>query len=207
VGSGVPDRRRVVPLVALLAALVLALTACGDDKTATSLTGQQVDPPFTVSDQQLVDTAGSPYSLTADTDKRLTMVFFGYTHCPDICGLVLGNLASALNQLDESDRDQVDVVFVTTDPMRDDEAAVRTYLDRYDPGFVGLTGELGDIERVAASVAVGMGDKLPSGGYEVDAHTTTVTGIDVGDQAPIYWSQTTSPGEFADDIHALLKED
>jgi len=54
---------------------------------------------------------------------------------------------------------------------------------------------------------VGLGEKLPSGGYEVDAHTTTVTGIDVGDEAPIYWSQTTSPGEFAEDIHTLLRED
>lgn len=199
-----PDRR----LVALVVALLLALTACsGDDEQGASLSGRQVDPPFTVNGLELVDTDGAPYSLTADTDERLTLVFFGYTNCPDICGLVLGNLASALTQLDEADRDQVEVVFVTTDPARDDEAAVRAYLDRYDPDFIGLTGELADIEQVATSVAVGMGEKLPSGGYEVDAHTTTVTGIDVDDQAPIYWSQTTSPGEFAADIHTLLQED
>ena len=60
---------------------------------------------------------------------------------------------------------------------------------------------------MATSVAVGMGDKLPSGGYEVDAHTTQVTGIDVDGQAPIYWSQTTSPAAYAADIHTLLKKD
>jgi len=197
-------------MLALGAALVIAsglLTACGDDKQATSLHGSPVDPPFAVSSQQLVDADGGAYSLTVDTDARLTLVFFGYTHCPDICGTVLGNLSSALTRLDEKEREQVEVVFVTTDPARDTGDVVRDYLDRYDPGFTGVTGELADIERVAASVGVGMGEKLPSGGYEVDAHTTTVTGIDVGDEAPIYWTQTTSPSEFAEDINALLRED
>jgi protein SCO1/2 len=200
----VADRRLLLSL--LVAPLVLV--ACGDDKQATtSLTGSPVDPPFTVSTQELVDTDGEPYSLTSDTDERLTLVFFGYTNCPDICGRVLGNLSAALTRLDEEDREHVEVVFVTTDPARDTGDVVRDYLDRYDPSFVGVTGELADIEQVAASVAVGMGEELPSGGYEVDAHTTTVTGIDVADEAPIFWSQDTSPSQFAADIHTLLRED
>ena len=96
---------------------------------------------------------------------------------------------------------------MTTDPARDSVEVVRDYLDRFDPEFTGVTGELADIEDVAASVGVGMGEELPSGGYEVDAHSTQVTGIDVGDEAPIFWSQTTSPSEFAEDIHTLLRED
>jgi protein SCO1/2 len=188
-------------------AALLTLTACGDDEQATGLHGSPVDPPFTVSSQALEGTDGSAYSLTADTDERLTLVFFGYTNCPDICGTVLGNLSSALTRLDETDRDQVEVVFVTTDPARDTGEVVRAYLDRYDPSFTGVTGGLDDIAQVAASVGVGMGDELPSGGYEVDAHTTTVTGIDVTDVAPIFWSQETSPSEFAEDIHTLLRED
>lgn len=193
--------------LALLLTLGVALGACSDDKTAVELHGNQVDPPFTVSGQQLVDTDGAAFSITTDTDKRLTMVFFGYTNCPDICGIVLGNLSSALTRLDDDDRDQVEVVFVTTDPGRDTGPVLRDYLDKFDPEFIGLTGDLPDLERVAASVAVGLGDELPSGGYEVDAHTTTVTGIDVAGQAPVYWSQDTSPAEFASDIHLLLRED
>jgi len=186
---------------------LLTLTACGDDEPAPGLHGSPVDPPFTVSSQPLVDTDGGAYSLTADTDKRLTLVFFGYSHCPDICGTVLGNLSTAMTRLDEEDREQVEVVFVTTDPGRDTGEVVRRYLDGYDPEFTGVTGELADIEDVAASVGVGMGEELPSGGYEVDAHSTQVTGIDVGDEAPIFWSQETSPSEFAADIHTLLRED
>jgi protein SCO1/2 len=134
-------------------------------------------------------------------------VFFGYTNCPDICGTVMGNLASAMTRLDSSDRDQVEVVFVTTDPERDTAEVLRRYLDHYDKSFVGVTDDpskIDDIAAVARSVAVGMGDKLPTGGYDVDAHTTQVTGIDSDDQAPIYWSQSTSSAQFAQDIHTLL---
>ena len=201
-------RRGRALIVGVPALLVMSLLAgCGDDDQATGLHGAQVDPPFTVASQPLVDTDGEEFSLTADTDERLTMVFFGYSNCPDICGTVLGNLSIAMTRLDADDRDQVEVVFVTTDPARDTGEVVRDYLDRYDPEFTGLTGDLADIEQVAASVGVGLGEELPSGGYEVDAHTTTITGIDVGDQAPIYWSQDTSPSEFAEDIHTLLRED
>ncbi len=198
-------RRAVALLVAL--ALALALAGCGgDDVKAGELHGKVLDPPFTVAEEPLVDTDGDPYSLTEDTDKRLTMVFFGYTHCPDICGLVMSNLASAMSRLDDRDRDQVDVVFVTTDPERDTPEALRRYLDHVDKSFIGLSGPVDETAEIAASVAVGMGEKLPSGGYDVDAHTTQVTGIDSDDEAPIYWSQSTSSAQFAADIHTLLRE-
>jgi protein SCO1/2 len=119
----------------------------------------------------------------------------------------MGNLASAMTRLDEKDRDDVDVVFVTTDPERDTGEVLRGYLDRYDKSFVGVTGPLEEIVAVGRSIAVGMGEKLPTGGYEVDAHTTQVTAIDGADEAPIYWSQTTSSAQFAQDIHTLLGGD
>ena len=59
-----------------------------------------------------------------NADNDLTLVFFGYTHCPDICGIVMSTVASALNRLDAADRSRVDMVFVTTDPARDDVATL-----------------------------------------------------------------------------------
>ena len=200
------SKPRKLALALTAVALALTISGCGGDDQIQvgDLNGSVLDPPFTVSTDELVGPGGAPYSLAESTDKPLTMVFFGYTNCPDICGTVMGNLASAMTRLDSRDRDRVDVVFVTTDPERDTEDVLRRYLDRYDKSFIGVTGPLDEIAAVGKSVAVGMGEKLPTGGYDVDAHTTQVTGIDGADEAPIYWRQTTSSAQFAQDIHTLL---
>ena len=191
-------------VVAAAAVLGLLCTACGEDAAPATLNGARLDPPFTVSSTELVDTEGDPYSLVDDTEEPLTLVFFGYTNCPDICGLVMSNLASAMKRLDEADRERVEVVFVTTDPARDTAPVLRGYLDRFDASFTGVTGDIEDIVEVGRSIAVGMGEELPGGGYEVDAHSTQVTAIDAEDEAPVYWTQDTSSAEFADDVHTLL---
>ena len=197
--------------VALALAGVLGLLAgCGgsaDSGSPTELTGTRLDPPFEVASTPLTDTSGAPYSLTEDTDEPLTLVFFGYTHCPDICGQVMATLAGAMARLSDADRERVEVVFVTTDPARDDEAVVEEYADRFDPEFIGLTGELDDIVEVGLSVAVGVeqGEKLPSGGYDV-THGTQVVGVTADDTAPVYWSQDVSQAELAHDVHVLLAE-
>ena len=82
---------------------------------------------------------------------------------------------------------------------------LRNYLDHFDPGFVGLTGDLATIVGVGKSLAVAVehGAKLPSGGYDV-THGTPVLGIDGNDQVPIVWTQGTSAAQFASDIHQLL---
>ena len=85
------------------------------------------------------------------------------------------------------------MVFVTTDPARDDEAVVEDYVDAFDPSIIGLTGDLDDIVEVARSmaVAVDQGEKLPSGGYEV-THGTRVLAIDDDDDA-----HDVGPGRLA----------
>lgn len=200
--------RPAAKLVATLTVLLLGLTACGGDDAAGELHGTELDPPFEVSATPLTDTGGASYSLTDDTDRPLTMVFFGYTHCPDICQTVMSNLASAMTRLEERDRDRVDVVYVTTDPARDTPEVLEEYLSHFDPAFIGLSGELDTIVEVAEPLGVGItqGEKLPSGGYDV-THGTTITGIDADDQGTIYWSETTSSSDYAADIHHLLNED
>src|SRR5699024_2978586 len=128
-------------------------------------------------------------------------VFFGYSKCPDICQMVMGNITSALTRVDESVADDVDVVFVTTDPARDTEKALKRYLERFDPGFVGLTGSLDDIEVAADSfhVAFEVEDKLPSGGYDV-THGTQVFALSPEGEVDRYWSQDVSSQQLAQDI-------
>lgn len=199
------ERRLRASLGAGLLAAALLLVGCGGGPSEDDVSGAVLTEPYDVPDTALTDTGGAPFSMTEDTDRRLTLVFFGYTNCPDICQTVMANVANALQRLDDADRQEVEVVFVTTDPARDDEQVIRTWLDRFDSSFVGLTGELGTITDLGndLGVAVEKGTKLPSGGYEV-THSTQVIGIDGNDRAPIVWTEGTSASEFASDIHLLL---
>lgn len=184
-------------LAGVLLAL-LALTACGGSDEPFSAT--VLDTPYVVPDVELTDTNGEPYSLAADTDKRLTMVFFGYTRCVDICPAVLTRLASALTRLDDSDRDQVQVVMVSSDPVHDTPEIIRTYLDGFDTSFIGATSDFDTIVSVGKALAVGIDRNEPGG------HTTYIMGVDAANEAPVYWGQDTTPGQFAADIHTLLED-
>jgi protein SCO1/2 len=208
----VAERRRA--LGALLAVAALALTGCGgaaDDPPVSVVSsdnggyhGTHLDDPYVVPDVTISDDDGAPYSLAKDP-APLKVVFFGYTNCPDICQAVMSTIASAVTRLDADQRKQVQVVFVTTDPARDTGPALRSYLARFDPDFTGVTGDLQQIIALGdpLKVYVDKGQKLPSGGYEVD-HSTYVFGV-TGDRAQTVWTQGTSPAAMAADIIKLLK--
>ncbi len=195
--------RRAIVLL-LMAPLVALLLASCAKSSASTFAGAVLHQPYHVPDTQLTDTDGKPYSLTGN-GKRLTLIFFGYTHCPDECPTTMATLASALVQLDTADRAAVQVVFVTTDPARDTGPVIRTWLDRFDPGFTGLTGPLPRILKVARQVGVPVdkGKRLPSGGYNM-THGTQVLGMDRSHNVPVVWTLGTTAPEFAHDIHQLL---
>ena len=132
-------------------------------------------------------------------------MFFGYTQCPDICQAVMADITSALARLDAGDAAKVAMWFVTTDPARDDPDTLRSYLDRFDPGFEGLTGPIDDILALARPVHVPVeeGRKLPSGGYEV-SHGTPILGVLPDGSVPILWTEGTSADRLAEDIHMIL---
>ena len=195
-------RRALLPALALL--LGLALTACAKS-SATTFSGAVLHEPYHAPATELTDTEGRPFSLADSTDQRLTLVFFGYTHCPDECPTTMATLASAMLQLDDADRKNVQVVFVTTDPARDTGPVIRHWLDHFSKSFVGVTGPLPTIKKVALDVGVPIakGRRLPSGGYDV-THGTQVLGMDGKNQVPVVWTLGTTAPEFAQDIHQLL---
>jgi protein SCO1 len=172
------------------------------------LHGVVLPKPYDVPKASLSDTAGSSYDLATDTTDPLTIVFFGYTHCPDICQVVMADVASAMTRLDAQQRRQVAMLFVTTDPARDDAPTLRSYLDRFDPTFEGLTGSLSTIVRAgnAFGVPIEKGAKMPSGGYEV-SHGTQLVGVLPDGTAPYVWTEGTSPADLADDITTILDGD
>ena len=131
-------------MLALVLGLLASACTTGSSPKEGEFTGTRLETPYEPADIALTDTTGEDYSLVADTDKPLTLVFFGYTKCPDFCPLVMNNIAAAMNRLDDADSSAVDMVFVTTDPTTDTTGVLRTYLDRYNDSFIGLTlGALG----------------------------------------------------------------
>lgn len=196
-----------VRLLAVLLVVLLLASGCGQEKSV-DLTGTVVDPPFEVAADELTTTEGKPYSLAEDTTAPLTLVFFGFTNCPDICPAVLSSIASGLVKLTEEQRDQVDIVFVTSDPDRDTPKVLRTYLDRFRDGIVGLSGDVKTVAKVGESIGVFVDDgaQLPNGGYDPNSHGSYVIGINDKHEAPIFWSGDTAPSQFAADIRFLLTE-
>lgn len=195
--------RSRLPLRALPALLVLllltALAGCGGG--SPPWTGTPIRPPYDVASVPLRDAAGG--SLDLARQHRLSLVFFGYAHCPDECPAVLGTLASAYRRLDPADRRRTQVVFVTTDPRRDTPRALRRYLGRFDPAFRGATGSIDRIRRAARPLHVFLkaGRRLHGGGYEVD-HSLSVYAVRAG-RSPMVWTGP-SPGGLAQDVHHLL---
>lgn len=207
------SRRRL--LAALLTVGAFVVAGCGGTDNGSLVSGVQaggnhgfrgsyLDDPYVVPDVPLPDTDGAPYSV-ATAKAPVKVVFFGYTHCPDTCQIVMSTIAGAVTRLDAAQRDRVQVVFVTTDPARDTGRVLRTYLDRLNPDFVGVTGDLGRISDLATpmKVYIEKGRKLPSGGYEVN-HATYTFGV-TGNQVRVVWSEDTSPAAMAADIIKLLK--
>ncbi|MGO1974431.1 MAG: SCO family protein [Propionibacteriaceae bacterium] len=201
-------------LLGLVCCLALACTAPGRDGSAGNVTrhgdsggfrGAYLDDPYTMPEMTLTDTGGNDFNLRTTPSKPVTLVFFGYTNCPDVCLSVLADVATALNRMEPAQSDQIQLVFITTDPARDDEATIRSYLDRFDPSFVGLTGSIEGIKQVAGQVGVdieGM-KKLPSGGYEV-GHSAQVVGFGSEQQASIVWTPSTPIGDLMHDFALLV---
>jgi protein SCO1/2 len=102
--------------------------------------GGFVTPPLPKPKFTLTDTSGAPFDFWPETHGYVTLLFFGYTRCPDECPLHMASIASGLRQVPTEVGEQVKVVFVTTDPARDSAPVLRAWLDNFDTRFIGLTG-------------------------------------------------------------------
>ncbi|SDG34346.1 protein SCO1/2 [Onishia taeanensis] len=119
-------------------------------------------------DLSLVDENGEQVEEDAYTGKT-TLLYFGYTHCPDVCPTSLARMTAAIKKLDESARDDIQVLFVSVDPERDTPARLRQYTDVFGPQFIGLTGNTEQLDELTNRyrVSYGYGDKDANGNYDV----------------------------------------
>ena len=149
-------RSVVVTRLILISAVLVVLSACssvsglGKDLEGVELPEPTPKPSFT-----LTDTNGVSYDFAAETEGKLTLLYFGYTSCPDICPVHLAQIAETFDVVPELG-DGTAVVFVSIDPDRDSPDEIRAFLDNFDNHFIGLTGSPEELETAqkAAGVAV-----------------------------------------------------
>jgi protein SCO1/2 len=168
---------QMTPARGLLIAAAICAAAAGFylarqiDRAAPQLaSGTWFPQPRAIGDFQLEDISGHPYTLT-NLAGTPTLVFFGFTHCPDVCPTTLVKLAQIRQQAGLA---RLRVVFVTVDPQRDTPQALAQYVHAFDPQFEGLTGEPAAIGAFAKRFGVAVNRvELPGGDYTMD-HSAVV---------------------------------
>jgi protein SCO1/2 len=161
-----------------VAAVAIAMAAgCGASSGAPAqlsaaqvgdeLHGGVLDPPNPELPIALTDTAGRRYDVMTATPGRLTLLYFGYTHCPDVCPTTMADIAAALRQSEQAVRSKVTVVFVTVDPHRDSQRVLRSWLDRFNSAFVGLRGSLPQVIKAQRAAGIPV-SKVEANGKAVE---------------------------------------
>lgn len=150
------------------------------------------------------DQSGATFNLRLDQPTPVTMVFFGYLNCPDVCPGIMADMAAARRRLEADIAEKVTLLFVSTDPARDTPEAMQTYLERVDEQFIGLTADLASTIEAAKALGISMekGKQLPSGGYEVD-HSSQVLAFGKQRRMQLIWSMV-APGEMREDLARLV---
>ena len=145
----------------------------------------------------LIDTAGKPFDIRAMTPGGVTLLFFGYTHCPDECPLTMASTAAALRMLPAAQRAKIRVLFVTVDPARDTLARLRSWLGSFNPAFIGLRGTEAQVQAAARQTGITVSPVLLEHGTEMLAYGTD----NVAREA---FFPSTPPASMAHDLGLLV---
>lgn len=203
--------------VTMAAVMATVLTACSgsarragaasaSEKDPNALRGAVLNPPQPKPHFTLTDTHGRPFHFRRQTDGYVTLLFFGYTHCPDVCPIHMANIAAVLKQIAPDIADRVKVVFVTTDPARDSAARLRSWLDNFDPDFIGLRGapdSVAALERKLGLAPAVIEQRDSSGGYTV-GHAAYVLAFTPDNKERVLYGFGTRQVDWAHDLPKLV---
>ena len=164
---------------------------------AGTLLASAIGGPF-----RLVDQNGKTVT-DADLKGKWSLVYFGYTHCPDACPTALNDIAIALDELGPQ-RSAVRPVFVTVDPERDTPAVLKSYVTSFDAPILALTGTPEEIAQAAKGYRVYYAKHPEAGGdYSMD-HSSVIYVMDPQGRFTASFTQENSPEEIAARLKKLL---
>jgi len=186
-------------------ALLTSLLACNKQAStlkfnATDITGTDFGKDF-----QLTDHNGKVRTL-ADFKGKAVVMFFGYTHCPDVCPTTMSDLAQALNLLGK-DADRVQVLFVTVDPARDTQELLAKYVPAFNPTFLGMYGDDAATAKVTKDFRIFYQKHPAKNGqdYDVD-HTAGTYVFDPAGQLRLFMSYGQGAESIVHDLKQLLAQ-
>jgi protein SCO1/2 len=194
--------RKLYPTILLLVLSLLA--ACGS--SPYTWRGNLYDPPNPAPDFELPSTRGDDFRLSEQAG-RVTLIFFGYTYCPDVCPATVGDAAWLLDQLG-SDADRVDFVFITVDPQRDTLQRLTTYLGSVDDRLIGLRPQADAVEDLlypyGATFVIEPGDNPDT--YLI-THTARIFLIDQNGLLRANYDFATPRQDLLADLEHLLESE
>jgi protein SCO1/2 len=180
------------------------LLAAGCSPSAPSFRSTDITGASFGRELALKDHAGRPRSL-ADFRGKAVVVFFGFTHCPDVCPTALSTIKEAVERLG-ADKGRVQVLFVTVDPERDTPDLLSRYVTAFDPSFIGLYGSAEEIARAAREFKV-FYQKVPGKtpeSYTVD-HSTGMFVFDPQGRLRLFAAHGQGAEALAHDLGMLLR--
>ena len=201
--------------VAVTVSALVLLGACGPSPEGDGdrWSGLVLPRPLAKPDLSFTNQYGQPYDLGVETRGVVTLLFFGYTHCPDVCPLQMAKIAAALGDLPPQTARSVRVVFVTTDPERDTAERLRTWLSSIHPDFVGLRGPLEEVHTAEASLMLPASTiDLPHGEHEMGGteylvgHASWVVAFAADGLSRLMFRMETSREDYARDLMSLVEE-
>ena len=184
----------------------VAATTRAEGRDASYL-GGLVNPPLPKPRFTLTDTAGAPFDFWERTQGFVTLLFFGYTRCPAECPMHVANVALAVRTLATDVRAQIKLVFVTTDPVRDEPHILGAWLDRFDKRFIGLTGSDAAIEAAQRAAGLPPAVKTPRAGDDYSVgHANVVLAYSKDNLAHLMYPGGVTRQDWAHDLPRLINE-
>ena len=188
-------------ILLLVVFLGVSQAGCKQSELPAPFHASDISAMFTEADFHLTDHNGKPRSL-ADFHGKAVALFFGYTHCPDVCPTTLADLSQALQTLGK-DADKVQVLFITVDPERDKPEMLAKYVPAFNPTFLGLHGDAEATAQAAKAFYIGYEKRPTASGYNVD-HSTGTFLIDPKGKVRLRAPYGQRADWLAEDIRLLL---